>query len=238
MKKKINICGYRKLFMKKNCVFTAITNDKDKLVSENSKHDDWDYICFTDNFSLKSDFWNIIYIQKKENYLDCIKVSKFYKTNGFKCLPNYDKLIWKDANIRIIKNFENYVNNLTFDTDIVFVNHLKRISILEEFDAVVSKKFETAEMINKIKQRYTDFKYNYDNGLISANLMLFRHNERTIKFFSEWWNEIEKYSHRDQLSANFALSKNNNLKYKLLDYFSVFGNDFNIVTHNHSGILC
>lgn len=226
------------IVMNKNCIFTAITNNKDELVEEKTKYNGWDYICFTDNPDIKSDFWKIIYIKKESNIIDSIKSSKYYKINAFNCLPNYEKLIWKDANIRIINNFEGYINLLTEDTDIVFVNHLRRKSILEEFDAVVSKKFESKNMIEKIKKRYVDFNYNYDNGLISANLFLFRHNKRTISFFTDWYNEVKEFSHRDQLSANFALYRNPEIKYKLIDYYNVFTNDFIIVSHNYSGVIC
>ncbi|MDD5650278.1 MAG: putative nucleotide-diphospho-sugar transferase [Candidatus Nanoarchaeia archaeon] len=217
---------------KENCIFTSITNDKDKLVSEYSKLEDWDYICFTDDVNIKSDFWDVVYIPKNEDFVDNIKVSKYYKTNFFKQLSCYKKLFWKDANIRIIKNFKNYIENLDDNFDIVFVKHPYRKSILEEFSAVLKYRLENKEMIEIIKKRYSDLNYNYSNGLIAGGAILFKNNERTIKFFKEWWEEIKVFSHRDQLSANFVLSKNPELKYRLLDFDVFRSKYFKIDKHN------
>ena len=55
--------------MIKKCIYTAIIGDYDNLYSSinNVKTDGWNYICFTDNKNLKSDFWKIIYVNKPEN---------------------------------------------------------------------------------------------------------------------------------------------------------------------------
>jgi hypothetical protein len=96
------------------------------------------------------------------------------------------------------------------------LKHPDASNILQEFDRVVRGKIEKREMINNIKQRYAEFGYNYDNGLISSGVMLFKNNEKTIKFFTEWWYEIKNYSHRDQLSGNFVLWRNSDIKYIML----------------------
>jgi O-antigen biosynthesis protein len=46
------------------------------------------------------------------------------------------------------------------------------------------------------------------HGLIETNLMFFDlRNGACDRFLDAWWDEIERFSHRDQLSVNFALWK-------------------------------
>ena len=51
--------------MNKNCIYTAIIGDYDNLYTPKIVTEGWDYICFTDNKKLKSDFWTIKYVPKK-----------------------------------------------------------------------------------------------------------------------------------------------------------------------------
>lgn len=204
------------LTQNKNCVFTAIIGDYDGLVNtEYQKLPNWDYICFTDNSNIKSDFWRVIYVQNNiKDYLHNVKLARFFKTNFMKHLSSYENLMWIDARITLINNINEYLNNLN-DNDIVFLKHPSARSISEEFKRVLGS-IEKVEMIEKIRNRYTELGYKYDNGLISSGVMLFRNNNKIIKFFNEWWYEIENYSHRDQLSANFVLWRNPEIKYVML----------------------
>ena len=123
--------------------------------------------------------------------------------------------MWIDARITFIKDINEYLKNLG-DNDVVFLKHPNASNILEEFDRVVRGRIERPEMIEKIKSRYAEFGYDYNNGLMSSGVMLFKNNDNVVKFFADWWYEIENYSHRDQLSGNFALWRNTNVKYIML----------------------
>ena len=68
--------------MKNNkCIYTFIIGDYDNLKHPRIITPDWDYICVTDNPNLKSDVWQIKYIQNKKlsNVLAarCIKIRFF-----------------------------------------------------------------------------------------------------------------------------------------------------------------
>jgi len=206
-----------KLIQNKNCVFTAFIGDYDlPLSTTHTKLPDWDYICFTDNKEIKSDFWRVIYIENNHNnFLYNIKLGKYFKTNFYKYLLSYENLLWLDERITITNNINNYLNYLNYK-DIVFLKHPDTLNILEEFERVINSKRESTKMVDIIRNRYAELGYDYSNGLISSGVILFKNNEKTIKFFKEWWNEIEHYSSSDQLSANFVLWKNPELNYVML----------------------
>lgn len=213
-----------KLSQNKNCVYTAIIGDYDDLYpTEHEKLFDWDYICFTNNENIKSDFWRVIYINDKDLPINNndnvniqrIKFARYFKTNFHNYLSSYDNIMWIDARITILGNLNEYLKHLN-NKDIVFLKHPNASSIDQEFTRVLFGKLEKQDVIEKIKNKYTTYGYNYDNGLISSGVMLFKNNKKTIKFFHDWWREIYELSHRDQLSANFVLWKNPNIKCVML----------------------
>jgi hypothetical protein len=220
-----------KLIENKKCIYTALIGDYDKLYSVDNdkivKQKDWDYICFTDNSDIKSDFWKIIYIgNDTKEPLDNYRLSRYLKTNFDKYLSSYDYLIWKDCRCIINCNLNTYLDNLK-DSDILFSEHSNRKNILQECDALISGNLETTKMINKIKNRYEANGYKYDNGLYASRILCFRNNKKIVDFFNDWWYEINNYSHRDQLSLNYVLS-NHNLKIKTLSFKIVFSNNFKL----------
>ncbi|WP_213349339.1 hypothetical protein [Candidatus Vampirococcus lugosii] len=189
-----------------------ITNNYCDLNDNNIKSNGWDYICFTDNRNIKSKFWKIIYIDNNsKNEIDHIKLSKEYKTQVLKHLNKYGVYLYIDGRIKIIKDINEYLKRLD-NKDIVFMKHRQK-SIKDQFNVIVENKYDKKEIIEKIKERHKEFGYEYNNGLIEGGVILFKNNERVKKFFDDWWFEIKNYSHRDQLSANFAIFLNPELKY-------------------------
>lgn len=220
----------QKITENKNCMFTTIIHDYDVLLPQNfGKSNGWDYVCFTDDVNLKSDFWKIIYIKNESKTdMEHIKLSKHYKTNFFNHLKQYNNLFWLDAHILINIDLNDYLKNLA-NNDIIFVDHPWRENISQEIDECVRLKKETPEMGEAIKKKYDELGYKYDNGLIAGGFILFNNNEKVIRFFSQWWDEIKNFSHRDQLSANFVLWKNPDIKHKILR--GVYNNHFKVLSH-------
>jgi hypothetical protein len=206
-----------KLTQNKNCLYTAIIGDYDDIPElEFGYSDNWDYICFTDNINIKSDDWRVVYIENSNNdFVGNIKLARYFKTNYFNYLSSYENIIWMDARITITGDLNNYLLKQK-NNDIVFLKHPDASNIKEEMNRVLSGNIETVDMINKITERYSEFGYGYDNGLISSGVMLIKNNEKTKKFYFDWWNEIKEFSHRDQLSGNFALFINPEIKYEML----------------------
>jgi hypothetical protein len=66
-------------------------------------------------------------------------------------------------------------------------------------------------------KRYRDDKFPENCGLVQTNIVIRRHNDAYSKELMEkWWDELSKYSHRDQLSFNYALWKCTPKKFKYL----------------------
>jgi len=210
----------------KKCVYTVIINDYCKLNDPIEKKEGWDYYCITDNENLQSNIWNMIYIDNtKTDLIDIIKLSKFYKTNFLLYFNDYDIILYIDGRMKIVGNVDQYFNNLN-DNDIIFMNHPDN-SILDEMNNVLNHKLESNENILRLKKFYDLHNYKYDNGLFAGRVLLFKNNINVALFFNKWWELIYLYSHRDQLTLNYAFSLySNTLKYNLTDFNYVLNNYF------------
>lgn len=218
-----------KLTQNNNCIYTTIIGDYDNLPKLSvNKEKNWDYICFTDNKKLKSDVWKIIYVENNSNtQLENSRLSRYYKTNYYQYLSSYINLLYVDAKIKIVGNINEYLKNLN-NYDIVFNKHPEANNIKEEMKRVLSGKLEKKSVVETVKKRYEEVGYKYNNGQFVGKFLLYKNNERTIKFFKEWWYEIENYSYPDQLSLNFVLKNNNTLKYSVINYNNTLSKYFNL----------
>lgn len=205
-----------RLRVNKKCVYTVIVGDYCNLNNPTYIQKDWDFYCFTNNKDLKSQIWKIIYIE--EEYIDeisQIKLARKYKTQGFKYLRDYDVYLYVDGRVKINRDLNMYLKYLK-SYEIKFMSHRQK-NALEHMDMIENLKYESPEIINLIKSRYKEHNYNYDNGLIESGILLFKKTPKVIEFFDNWWGEIQNYSHRDQLSANFSLFLTSDLNYTIGD---------------------
>jgi hypothetical protein len=135
----------------KNCVYTIITNNYCDLNEIIIKSDGWDYYCFTDNKNLKSKTWKIIYINNPNNgIIEKIKLTRKYKTQGFKEIDGYENYLYVDGRIKILKDLNLYLNRLG-NYDILFNKH-RGDSILGHMVLIKNLGYEKEEIINKIKK--------------------------------------------------------------------------------------
>ena len=137
----------------------------------------------------------------------------------YKCLtPNFDKYdfsIWVDANVTL-KVTPEFLGEQLGDADILVYKHL-RDCIGEEAKALLEGKYLSTDEKNKsIKQllAYLSEGYPRDNGLAVTTYVIRRHNNRVKKFNQHWWDEICKHSERDQMSFNYSIWKNPDVKLK------------------------
>lgn len=114
--------------MNKICLYTAITGSYDNLKDIKYKEDSIDYICFTNNKNIKSDTWQVRYIDED---LDNLTLARKIKIIGYKYLTNYDITIWIDGAFQLQQPVTNYLNDLCeLDKyDLVYINHEERVHL-------------------------------------------------------------------------------------------------------------
>lgn len=195
----------------KKAIYTVITNDYDVLRTPRVRQPECDYICFTDNPLLKSDSWVVVLIEKPSRHLQ-----REIKILAHKYLPEYDMTIYVDANMEIIRNFK-AMEISARKHGIALIKHNKRNCLYQEALTVVAINKDKSTFVEPQITAYRAEGMPVNYGMYCSGVMI-RFNTPAVNDFCElWWAEVEKHSHRDQLSITYALWKTG-LKYDVVPY--------------------
>lgn len=203
----------------KKVVYTCITSGYDSLLDPKYITEGFDYVCFTDDVELKSDIWITKPLPRETDELPQSKKQRFVKINPHLFLKDYDISIWVDGNVSLNGDLNEFISsNLNDNTSIYVPKHPSRNCIYKEAKAVISMKKDKKENVDPQIERYKEEGFPEDYGLLQSNILLRKHNnDDCIKLMEDWSNEVINNSHRDQLSFNYALWKNDRINIVYLD---------------------
>lgn len=189
-------------------IYTCITGGYDTPTDGFEHKDGYDYFLFSDA-PIKTKSWeNILLSFNSADNLSDVKKQRFVKTHPFEILKDYDIAVWIDANTDVSNKLYEYVDK-NKDNFITFKIHPRRNCIYDEIKECITAKKETSEMGKIIKDKLKLDEYPEHNGLYETNIIISHPQNAEVKqLFSKWWEEIHKFSHRDQLSLNYVIWKN------------------------------
>lgn len=224
--------GLFKKFSRHNriAIYTAITGNYDELRTPKYVSENCDYICFTDNINLKSDFWEIRLMQDSE--LDPVRKARKHKVLPHMYLKEYDSSIWIDGNFDIVGDMNEVINKYSNESGMLCIIHPQRNCVYEEAKACIELNKDSEDIINNQIEKYLADNYPKNNGMIASGVLYRKHRDaKLVKVMEAWWKEIYNRSRRDQLSFNYVCWKYQ-YKYDECD-LSYWGNNyFKRVTHN------
>jgi hypothetical protein len=171
--------------------------------------------------SMKTKRWKLRPIPTELAGYSKVKQQRGVKILAHRYLSDYDISIWVDGVVDVRGNIKDFLKPFDFDTYSVFIpEHPARKCLYKEIDACIKiKKLKGDEIALAKKQleRYRAEKFPENYGLVQTNVMIRKHNDQYSKDLMEkWWSELKDYSHRDQLSFNYALWKCTPKKFKYL----------------------
>ena len=213
-------------------VYTCITGGYDNILEPTFVTEGIDYVCFTDDKTLKSKTWKFRPIPEELLSFSKVKQQRAVKILAHRYLSEYDISIWVDGAVVVKGDINEYIKSLDLTNYSVFIpEHPARKCIYAEKEACVKiKKIKGDEITLAEKQmkRYKDEGFPANYGLVQSNIMVRRHNDPySMKLMEKWWSELKDYSHRDQLSFNYALWKCGNDKFKYLGKTTCNSKTFN-----------
>jgi len=195
--------------MKKFVLYTAVFGKRGKSRTHKVVTSDVDKFCFTD-LNITSDFYQI----KKMNLepLNSIMSQRFVKV----CIPdeifdNYEYSVYVDLKHPLDVDFDYYVSCLEPESDFATRLHRykRRICVYEEGKVCIEKRKGNEADILKQLEFYRSENYPVDNGLYATFIVFRRHTKRLKEFSKLWWQQLERYSFRDQISLPYVAWKHN-----------------------------
>ena len=209
--------------MKKLVLYTALFGDPNRFKIPDITIPDIDRFFFTDlNIASgigqqiplkgdkfkKNDFYQVR--KMKLDHLPAIMRQRFTKI----CIPdeifnNYEYSVYIDCKRPKKADFEYLMSCLESGSDFLARRHLKRDCAYEESKFCIWKMKDDEITIRRQMAFYKKEKFPTHNGLYATFLLFRRHTEK-MKWFSQfWWQQLEKYSVRDQISLPYVAWKHN-----------------------------
>ena len=191
--------------MKKFVLYTAIFGKMGRFNIPVVSISDADRFCFTD-LNVQSHFYQI---KKMDlNHLTPIRRQRFVKI----CIPdeifdNYEYSVYLDCKRPYSINFNYLLKHMLPGSDLLTRQHRRRSCAYDEGKFCIGKKKDKKEVISNQLDFYRSENYPTRNGLHASGLLLRRHTEELREFLRLWWEQIEKYSHRDQISLPYVAWK-------------------------------
>ena len=201
---KVQQCS--RLEQPKCVIYTSIVGDSDVLLDPDVIEDDVEYICFTDNIKIKSSVWKIIHVDFQ--YRDPRRLAKIFKVLPHKIFKSQKYSIWIDGNVKIISPITGLLNHKSFNNNngFAFFKHPSRNCAYKEAKACLKWGRDNKELITKQMLQYKEEGFPMEYGLIWGGV-IFREHHKVNNLMEAWWNEIERFSVRDQLSFNYCTYK-------------------------------
>jgi hypothetical protein len=191
---------------KRIVVYSCLIGNYDN-VSTFKRQRGYDYILFTDQKIVNTN-WTVRPIPEevlKLNVSD-VKKQRYVKIHPHKFFRNYDLSLYIDANYIIKGDLDDFIINTMNSIDNIYITHLQFGTDLSKgIDTAKKNKLDNSILLDEIRKRYNDLKIIKKRGIVNAGLILRKHhNPDCIKLMEKWWEEVEKYSHVDNLAFNYA----------------------------------
>lgn len=188
--------------MKKFVLYTAIFGREGRFNIPNISIPDVDRFCFTD-LDVKSRFYQIK--EMNLNQLLPVMRQRWVKI----CIPheifnNYEYSVYVDCKRPYSVDFDYLLDCMEADSDIATRRHRRRSCVYDEGEFVIKIKKDVKAVVSKQLDFYRSQNYPAHNGLHASGLLFRRHTEKMKEFSERWWNQVEKFSHRDQISLPYV----------------------------------
>jgi hypothetical protein len=163
---------------------------------------DVDFVCFTDDPALRSNFWNVRPVSR--GLLDPARAAKQFKALPHRFLPEFDWSLYVDNTVKLNVTPKRLFEFLADSASpLVCFRHPQRNCVFDEADRVLELNLDDPERVRPQMRLYLQLGYPRQNGLAKGAFILRRHHDATlIPVMEHWHQQVLCHSKRDQLSLN------------------------------------
>lgn len=201
---------YKKKRRASVAVYMAITGGYDNLILPDELVFDWDYVLFTDA-EVEGVYPFDVRRPATIDY-DTVRTARYHKLNPHKVLSEYKYTIWIDGNIQLKSGYFRQLieEEIQLKTKLLMRQHPDRNCTYDEIMKCRELLKDDFGLMSRQLAKYESEGFARNNGLYETNVIFRDNQDNQVKYFNEvWWNELSKWSRRDQLSCVYALKKAN-----------------------------
>lgn len=196
----------------KIAVLTSIVG-LDSISIQEPVYKNADYFLFTDldvtfngwiTKKLYSSSWDDKYMSRR--------AAKIPKIIPHYLLPEYDFYIWHDYIHELNYDPEKLIIEFLKDHDFAMFKHPQRNSWLQELSVVYQYQIDHADLLEEQVKFYEKNKIPEFGNFFECAIFLRRNNKISNEICNLWYEQINKFSSRDQISLPFAFNKHKDVR--------------------------
>jgi len=144
--------------------------------------------------------------------MDCgpVKTARWYKINFHKCIET-EFSMWIDATFFINIDLSRWWRR--FQAPFTTIRHPFDDCIYTDIISCMKGKKDDPGKLARQYADYEDMGLPKNNGLISSGILMRQKERNTVKFCEAWWEQVLKYSSRDQVAFGHTNWKQPNAHY-------------------------
>lgn len=208
----------------KGVVYTAVFGGYDNIDEPMYVNPNLDYVAFTDGELPENSVWKKFDISKypKLKGLDAYHLAKYIKMFPYEFFPEYDFSIWIDGNVNLIADTYPIAIMGKGSAMATFANPMHDCVYTEGRYMVFQNRIPKDAAANQLKV-YSAAGFPTHFGMREFSIIYRDHSmKECYEMMKEWWEHVNKYTMRDQLSLPFILWKNG----KTIDYIRCLGENW------------
>lgn len=168
--------------------------------------DDVKYIAYTNRKDLKSEFWDVVYVEVDKE-LSPRMMSRKIKWNPTIYLEDFTHSIWMDSQCYFVYDPKEIVNYYLGDKYHTAIHHHTDLQSVYVEGMVSSYLYKTdrPEKINRQLEKYyyLGMPYKYDH--FETGILIRKNCDETTQFSEKVFDELLNHSIRDQISTPFVV---------------------------------
>jgi len=185
----------------RRAVYRALVGGYETLREESvAEKSEVDFVCFTDDPDLTSDTWRLVVVEPRFP-ADLVRSARHLKIVGHPVLDGYDETLWLDNSVALLAAPEAILDDWLAGADVALPLHSYRESVIDEAEAVLNAGRDDYVRVYEqlsvyLRTRTTAMARNpHWTGMLAR-----RRTQLVDAAMQEWWEELLRFSHRDQLS--------------------------------------
>jgi hypothetical protein len=150
-----------------------------------------DFVCFTDDDTLRSDFWTIVLAPK--SLLDPHRRSKGFKHRPHLLFPDHEQSLYVDNTVKLVKPPNAFFKLLDqSDAPLWMFVHPSMHCIYDEAEAVKEAHLDDPTLVDMQMTHYRNLGYPKNNGLNATAVMVRRHHDpNLVTAMNDWHDQVK-----------------------------------------------
>lgn len=159
------------------------------------------FVLFTDDPGLTSETWEIRIVDPHVPG-DSVRSSRWIKIRAGSALEGYDETLWIDNRVQLRVDPSVVFDSWLAVADTAMFEHSFRDHLIDEFSAVVEGGYDDPAVVYGQLDHYAETAPELLQAKpLWTGMIARRNNARVDRAMREWWEQVERFSRRDQLSA-------------------------------------